>query len=299
MLNSEKMELSHPVVSSKNIPNSLAICSWFIKTTTEKSRSCYMSRITDLTLSKYAFEKLDSRKDNKTPRNVKIAKFMKSKIPKFAFLPMFRKKSEPLSKFYPAIANKLITLNYAISKNKEPIDCNTVLTLCLEMIDHLPKEKQFYLHQIYESALMSENRKMVENLQTRLVEMLEQNLDSEQLPVLSEDIAAVELKLQDEMNSGFLSSINKATPIKGGLEFYYELQNNIREIVDGLKSNNDEAARQEAKELMENLLQQIKDAETMSKEDLRSPMLMENLEETVVSLIGHYLETAQGNFKCS
>lgn len=182
---------------------------------------------------------------------------------------------------------------------KEPIDCNTVLTLCLEMIDHLPKEKTFYLQQIYESALMSENRKMVENLQTRLVEMLEQNLDSEQLPVPCEDFTAVEAKLQDEMNSGFLSSINKATPVRGGLEFYFELQNNIREIIDGLKTQNNEAAKEEAKELMESLLQQIKDVETISKEDLRSPMLMDNLEETVVSLVSHFLETAQGNYKCS
>lgn len=212
---------------------------------------------------------------------------------------MFRKKGESLNKFYPAISNKLVTLNYALSKMKEPIDCNTVLTLCLEMIDHLPKEKTFYLQQIYESALMSENRKMVENLQTRLVEMLEQNLDSEQLPVPCEDFTAVEAKLQDEMNSGFLSSINKATPVRGGLEFYFELQNNIREIIDGLKTQNNEAAKEEAKELMESLLQQIKDVETISKEDLRSPMLMDNLEETVVSLVSHFLETAQGNYKCS
>lgn len=210
---------------------------------------------------------------------------------------MFRKKGEPLSKFYPSISNKLFTLNYAVSKMKVPIDCNTVLTLCLEMIDHLPKEKHFYLQQIYESALMSENRKMVENLQTRLVEMLEQNLDSEQLPVPCEDFASVELKLQEEMNSGFVSSINKATLVKGGLEFYFELQNNMREIIDGLKAQNEEAAKQEAKELMENLLEQLKDVESIPKDDLRSPMLMENLEEKVVSLIGHYLETAQGNYK--
>ena len=248
--------------------------------------------------SKYAFDKLDSRKDNKTPRNVKIAKFIKSKIPKFAFLPMFRKKGEPLHKFYPSISNKLVTLNYALSKMKVTIDCNTVMTLCLEMIDHLPKEKPFYLQQIYESALMSENRKLVESLQMRLVEMLEQNLDSEQLPVPCEDFAAVETKLQDEMNSGFLSIINKATPIRGGLEFYFELQNNIREIIEGLKTQNNDAAKEEAKELMESVLQQIKDVETISKDDLRSPMLLENLEETVVSLVSHFLETAQGNYKC-
>lgn len=232
---------------------------------------------------------------------MKIARFIRTRLPKFSFYPITKKKlfssQIDASKVYSTLASKILNLNRSI-KSKPSLDCNTVLTISLDIIDSLQNDRAFYLQQLYESALMSENRKMVENLQSRLLSSLENALGTEQLPVPADDFRYNEQKINQEMNKGFMDNVNKDTHMKAGLEFYFELQANINEMLEAKRIDNEEVGKREAKNLMDSLFLQIKGVDQYSAEDLRSQVLVEALEENVQNLISQYFEVAKGNYKC-
>lgn len=178
------------------------------------------------------------------------------------------------------------------------MDCNTLLTLCLEIIDALQNESKYYLQGLYENALLSENRKMMENLQTKLFNNVEEFLSDDQLPVSCEDVKYTQDKVTQEMNQEFFQGINPLTMGKPAIEFYYELQTNVGDLLHRKQVQNDELSAQLCKNHLDSILQQITDVNEISSDDLRSPFLMANLEELFNSLITDYLNKTKGTSQC-
>lgn len=196
-----------------------------------------------------------------------------------------------------AIAKKLLYLN-KVHEGRPILDTNTVLTLFLEISDALQSSSKFYLHSIYESALLSENRKMMENLQVKLMAEVEEVLSQDLMPVPEEDVKYIQEKVSLEMNAEFLEKLNQHTPGKPALEVYYEMQTNLQELLSSRIKENDEMSHQLCKNHLDSTLGQIAEVESLSEEDLRNPLLMMNLEGLFTDLMAEYVEKAKGKSKC-
>lgn len=165
-------------------------------------------------------------------------------------------------------------------------------------MDCIKNEKEFFLKNIYENAFMSENRKMIENLQMRITNFIEENMSSDQLPVDLSDVRYVEQKAVLDMKNEFLTIINKETPMEGAIQFFFELHASVTELLETKRLENDEYSKNQTDELLNSILLQFNKVDELSKDDLRSPMLMENLEGVFLSLLDHYNQIAKGIHKC-
>jgi hypothetical protein len=208
------------------------------------------------------------------------------------------KKYSLITRNYHQIAQKLLILNRS-NPTKSPIDCNTIITIAYELMDCIRNDKEFFIKNIYENAFMSENRKMIENLQMRIMNFIEENMSSDQLPVDLSDLRYVEQKAILDMKSEFLSIINKDTPMEGAIQFFFELHASVAELLESKRLLNDDYSKNQTDELLNSILMQFNKVEELSKDDLRSPMLMENLEGVFLSLLEHYNQIARGIHKCS
>lgn len=191
------------------------------------------------------------------------------------------------------ITKKLLDLNKA-HLGRPPMDTSTLLTLCLEIIDALQSDSKYFMQSLYENALLSENRKMMENLQSKLYSNVEEMIGDDQLPVNCEDLKYTQEKIMQEMNQDFLEGINPLTMSKPALELYYELQNNVTDLLNRKQSQNDEMSAETCKNHLDSLLQQLTDVKELSADDLRSPFIMSNLEELFLSIITDYLNKTKG-----
>ncbi len=207
------------------------------------------------------------------------------------------KKYPPVTRNYQQIAHKLLQLNKA-NPGKPPIDCNTIITVAYELMDSIRNDKEFFLKNIYENAFMSENRKMIENLQMQITNFIEENMSSDQLPIDLSDVRYVEQKAILDMKNEFLSIINKDTPMEGAIQFFFELHASVSELLENKRLENDQYSKNQTDELLNSILMQFNKVEELSKDDLRSPMLMENLEGVFLSLLDHYNQIAKGIYRC-
>lgn len=146
---------------------------------------------------------------------------------------------------------------------------------------------------------MSENRKMIENLQMRIMNFIEENMSSDQLPVDLSDVRYVEQKAILDIKSEFLSIINKDTSMEGAIQFFFDLHASVTELLESKRQENDEYSKIQTAEQINSILQQFNKVDELSKDDLRSPMLMENLEGLFLSLLDHYNQIAKGIYKCT
>lgn len=196
-----------------------------------------------------------------------------------------------------AIAKKLLQVN-ASHDGRPPLDCNTVLTLCLEIIDSLQNDTPYYMQSIYESALLSENRKMMESLQGRLTNQIEDVLNEDLMPVPAEDVRYIQEKTLQDMNTEFMEGLNPQTMGKAALEFYLELQTNVQDFLSEKLKENDELSFRNCREFLDNALEQISSVDNLSEMDLRSPLLMVNLDDMFTTLINNYLNRTKGASQC-
>lgn len=196
-----------------------------------------------------------------------------------------------------AIAKKLVQVNSS-HDGRPPLDCNTVLTLCLEIIDALQNDTPYYMQTIYESALLSENRKMMESLQSDLTNQIEDIINEDMMPVPIEDIRYAQEKILHEMNTQFLEGLNQLTMGKPALEFYFELQNNVQDYLSNKIKENDDLSLTTCKNFLDDALGQITEVEDLTEADLRSPLLMVNLEDMFTSLIDNYVNKTRGSSQC-
>lgn len=192
-----------------------------------------------------------------------------------------------------SIAARVADLNRS-NRKRRVLECNTILTLCLELLDALPSERVFYLRDIYESALMSENRKMIEALQARVNNMVEFTVSTDQMPMPVEDIKFAEVKALQEINNEMKDNLHKDTQVKAGLEFYYEVQANTAQLFEQKRNENEELSKNLCHELIDEMISAIAPVEELTDENLRNPQLMENLEEHISNLLVKYSEDARG-----
>lgn len=178
------------------------------------------------------------------------------------------------------------------------MDCSTLLTLCLEIIDSLQNDTKYYMQGLYENALLSENRKMMENLQTKLYSKVDEMITDDFMPFAIEDIKYAQDQTLTEMNQEFLEKINPMTLGKPTLECYYELQTNITDLLHRKQTSNEEISTNICKEFLDTKLQQLTEVKEISPDDLRSPFLMSNLEELFQSIITEYFNTTKGGSQC-
>lgn len=145
---------------------------------------------------------------------------------------------------------------------------------------------------------MCENRKMTEALQGSLMTTLEVNLAPEELPATLEDIAYTEQEITRSMNTDFREGINKDTLAKPALDFYFELQSNIRELILEKKELSNSLSRRLCEDLYDELCSGMNRISELQQADLRSPNLMENLQEHIEGLLASYYERAKGQYRC-
>lgn len=178
------------------------------------------------------------------------------------------------------------------------LDTNTVLTLFLEISDALQNNSKFYLQEIYESALLSENRKLMESLQVKYISEIEEVINQDTMPVSDEDIKYVQEKVFHEMNTEFLEKMNQNSPGKAAVEVYVEMQTNVQEFLNSRIKENEEISSNLCKDQLDSGLSQIAEVENLGEEDLRNPLLMINLEGLMTDLIIEYLEKTKGKNQC-
>lgn len=195
------------------------------------------------------------------------------------------------------ISNKFGELNKT-HMNRPVIFCHTIITLSYELIDSFKNEEIFHLRNIYENSIMSENRKNIENLQTKLIETIEDVMAEDLLPVELSDVRYVDQKIYLDVKNQFLDNISKDTPMEGVVQFLFELQTALFEILENKRLENEEVSKVKSRELVSSILQQFNKVEDLTIDDLRSPMLMDNLEELMISLLEQYEESAKGPYKC-
>lgn len=181
-----------------------------------------------------------------------------------------------------------------VHEGRPLLDSNTVLTLFLEISDALQNNSIFYLQEIYESALLSENRKMMESLQVKLISEIEEVINQDTMPVSDEDIKYIQEKVAHEMNTEFLEKLNQNSPGRAALEVYFEMQTNVQEFLNSRIKENTEISYNLCKNQLDSTLSQIAEVENLGEEDLRNPLLMVNLEGLMTDLMAEYLEKTKG-----
>jgi len=173
------------------------------------------------------------------------------------------------------------------------------LTSCLELIDCLESDKDFYLESIYENSIMSDNRKVVEEIIETQREKLERLLGKDTLPYNPDDFKDIEQKAVQETTSQFLDRTSDHTQFKAGLECYLEMAKNIVGMIEQKHIQNEDASVEFTKSLLDGMLHQVEEVDSLTEYHLRDPVLMDNLVELLESLIDKFMENVRGTDKCT
>jgi hypothetical protein len=174
-----------------------------------------------------------------------------------------------------------------------------LLTACLEMIDCFENDRDFYLESIYENSIMSDNRKVVEEIIENQTNKMEELFRADLLPMNLDDLKYIEQKAIQEVNSQFADRTNDKTSFKPGMECYLEMIININEILESKKELNDNESNSYTKNLVDAMLQQVTEVESLTDDHLRNPALMDNLVELLESLVYNFIENTKGSNKCT
>lgn len=200
-------------------------------------------------------------------------------------------------KLYINLGKKLRTLN-KFNNIRIPLTSSLILTSCLEIIDCLESDKDFYLESIYENSIMSDNRKVVEEIIETQRDKLDRLLRKDALPYNPDDFKDIEQKAVQETTSQFLDRTNDNTQFKAGLECYLEMAKNIVGMVEQKHLQNEDASVEFTKSLLDGMLHQVEEVDSLTECHLRDPVLMDNLVELLESLIDKFMENVRGTDKC-
>lgn len=194
------------------------------------------------------------------------------------------------------MGKKLRTLN-KFNNIRVPLSSSLILTTCLEMIDCLEADRDFYLESIYENSIMSDNRKVVEEIVESQRDKLDRLLRKETLPVNLDDFKDIEQRALQETTSQFVDRTNDNTQFKPGLECYLEMAKNIAGIIEQKYIQNEEESTEFTKALLDGMLHQVEEVDSLTDDHLRDPVLMDNLVELLESLINKFMENIRGSEK--
>lgn len=201
-----------------------------------------------------------------------------------------------------SIRKILKAIGKKISENIEKeslrfINGGIILALFLEITDSISNKKTFYYEDIYKSAKMSQARKIMENLQTHLIDKFSDILNEENYPQEDEVLNECNHELKERLAFEIKHECFNDLKFVNGIKFIQNTKNSVDEFLEGCKRENDEASRSMADDMVEIMLDQVTKIEDIPSESLKGDMIFENLENLFMDLLGSYYSDIRGPFK--
>jgi hypothetical protein len=141
---------------------------------------------------------------------------------------------------------------------------------------------------------MSQARKIVDKFQSDYLQKLEGSVKEEDMPFeehfFDDIIGDFEKNLREEVSCEEF----KILPFSMGIRYVEDLRHNFTTFIDQKKRKNSAAADNLAKTLTNSILEKISSVEEMSESSLRSPLIMDNVESNIVSLLQNYYQNISG-----
>ena len=144
---------------------------------------------------------------------------------------------------------------------------------------------------------MSQARKIVENLQSQLIEKFSDHLGPENYPVDEDIFTDFKEELRDRIRIDIRKECFKDLKFFEGIGFVQNTQNSLEEFLESCKKENNEASKNMADAMVEAMLDQVTKIDDIPDESLAGDMVFENLENLFLDLLGSYYSNIHGPFK--
>lgn len=173
------------------------------------------------------------------------------------------------------------------------------MSLILEVSEALKNGRNFYLEEIYNSAKMSVVRNLIENFQSRALDKIHEDLATENLPVERDLIQEMRQEAVETSRKQFDKDCFKNIKFHSGIPFYYELINNVTDLMDKKREENETISDEMGYSLVNTMLDRITDVNEIPEESLHSPSLFADLEAMFKEYLNLYFSNIQGTVKCN
>ena len=144
---------------------------------------------------------------------------------------------------------------------------------------------------------MSQARKIVDKFQSDYLQKMQSSINEKDMPFeehFFEDIIGdFEKNLREEVSCEEF----KILPFSMGIRYVEDLRHNFITFIDSKKRKNLAVADKLAKTLTDTILEKISSVEEMSESSLLSPLVMDNVENNIVTLLQNYYQNISGAFK--
>lgn len=144
---------------------------------------------------------------------------------------------------------------------------------------------------------MSQARKIVDKFQSDYLQKMESSINEKDMPFeehfFEDVIGDFEKNLREEVSCEEF----KILPFSMGIRYVEDLRHNFTTFIDSKKRKNLAVADKLAKTLTDTILEKISSVEEMSESSLRSPLVMDNVENNIVTLLQNYYQNISGSFK--
>lgn len=170
-----------------------------------------------------------------------------------------------------------------------------IMSIILEVSDSIKNNRTYYLEEIYNSAKMSVVRNLVENFQSRMLEKINEEL--EHLPVDAETLREIRLISIQDSRKPFDEDCFKDIKFHAALPFYYELINNVSDLIERKREENEKISNDTSYDLVNTMLERITEVDQIPEESLESPSLFSDLAAMFKEYLNIYSSTVQGTVK--
>lgn len=144
---------------------------------------------------------------------------------------------------------------------------------------------------------MSQARKIVDKFQSDYLQKLESSIKEEEMPFEEHFFDDIEADFEKNLREEVSCEEFKVLPFSMGIRYVEDLRHNFTAFVEHKRGKNSTAADKLAKTLVNTILEKIPSVEDMSESSLRSPLVMDNVENTIVSLLQNYYQSVSGPAK--
>lgn len=172
------------------------------------------------------------------------------------------------------------------------------MSLILEVSEAMKNSREFYLEDIYNSAKMSVVRNLVENFQSKMLEKINDDLHPDNLPVEGEIIQDIRAKSVQDSRKPFDETCFSQISFHSGLPFYYEVINNVIDLIEKKRKENDKISDEMGLNLVSSMLERLTDVDEIPEESLQTPNLFSDLEAMFKEYLNLYFSNIQGTVKC-
>ena len=173
-----------------------------------------------------------------------------------------------------------------------------IMAIFLEVLDSLESVKSFYFKQIYKSAKMSRARKAVENLQTNLNMQLSTKINEDEFPLREEQIEEARIDFLNSLIEQFSDSKFSSISFGNGFEFFKGMVNSFEEFLESSRRVNREQGDVDAKEMVEQMIQQVPKVSEIDERNLSNPKIFDQVQEIFQEVIQHFHRGLTCEFQC-